>query len=73
MILCSTRVRGIEVELTSLLGTPVAISFLSRNEVQIPFSCKDYMVTCSEINVHSTDCTPHVQDTIALSHMNKVA
>ena len=37
-ILCSTRVRGIEVELTSLLGTPVAICSLSRNEVQIPFS-----------------------------------
>ena len=26
------------MELTSLLGTPVAIRSLSRNEVQIPFS-----------------------------------
>ena len=26
------------------------------------------MVTCSEINVHSTDCTPNAQDKIALSH-----
>ena len=30
---CSTKVRGIEVELTSLPGTPVAIPSLSRNEV----------------------------------------
>ena len=37
-MLCSTRVRGIEVELTSLLGTPVVIRSLSRNEVQIPLS-----------------------------------
>ena len=35
-MLCSTRVRGIEVELTSLLGTPVAICSSGRNEVQIP-------------------------------------
>ena len=52
------------MELTSLLGTPVAICYLSGNEVQIPFSCKDYMVTCSEINVHSTDCTPNLMHKI---------
>ena len=28
--------------------------------------------TCSEINVHSTDCTPYAQDTIALSQMGMV-
>ena len=34
---CSTKVRGIEVELTSLPGTPVAIRSLSRNEVTNSF------------------------------------
>ena len=31
------------------------------------------MVTCSETNVHSTECTPNAQYTIALSHMGMVA
>ena len=57
-MLCSTRVRGIEVELTSLLGTPDAICSLSSNEVTNSI-LEDHMVMCSEINVHSTDCTPN--------------